>query len=542
MIKRCTIMLMLLFIFVQPAYASSFSSAKSFLKLTDTPDSYAGQGGNCAAVNGGETAMEFIACGGGGGTSVTLDLGDDAANESAGITELATTGDTNSIFTEPSANKLLIDLTKVWPANQPLDSDLTTYAGITPSANVQSILGAADYSAVRTLLSLVIGTNVQAYDTDLTTYAGITPSANVQSILGAADYAAVRTLLSLVIGTNVQAYDADLTTYAGITPSADIQTFLGYTNLAAIKAGLSVDDLVTLSGVADGATHLGTFTGVTIADSSTVKAALQAVETELETKIEAADVPANETDAAHDTCAEIAGCVQNAITGVTADAPLSGAGTSASHLVLSTAGAWSGNAGTATALFANGGNCSAGNYPLGVDASGAVETCTADDDAPDSDGEVPDAITVTMQNNSTLVNGTGPTADASGEAVVDTTEDQFKYYGSALNVVSGKYEFCKTIQTPVTTDDNVPIFSPQSDITIIGVYCRTQGGTSVGLTISDGTNALEEVACDSDGQADDGSISNGAFVANERMEFDTGTVTGTVDWLNFCVRYRLDSK
>jgi hypothetical protein len=36
-----------------------------------------------------------------------------------------------------------------------------------------------------------------------------------------------------------------------------------------------------------------------------------------------------------------------------------------------------GNAGTATALAANGANCSAGNYPLGVDASGAVEGCTA---------------------------------------------------------------------------------------------------------------------------------------------------------------------
>ena len=36
----------------------------------------------------------------------------------------------------------------------------------------------------------------------------------------------------------------------------------------------------------------------------------------------------------------------------------------------------SGNAATATALAANGANCSTGNYPLGVDASGAVESCT----------------------------------------------------------------------------------------------------------------------------------------------------------------------
>jgi hypothetical protein len=35
-----------------------------------------------------------------------------------------------------------------------------------------------------------------------------------------------------------------------------------------------------------------------------------------------------------------------------------------------------GNAGTATALAANGTNCSAGFYPLGVDASGNIESCT----------------------------------------------------------------------------------------------------------------------------------------------------------------------
>lgn len=40
-------------------------------------------------------------------------------------------------------------------------------------------------------------------------------------------------------------------------------------------------------------------------------------------------------------------------------------------------GTVSGNAGTATALAANGANCSAGQFPLGVNASGAAESCTA---------------------------------------------------------------------------------------------------------------------------------------------------------------------
>jgi hypothetical protein len=42
----------------------------------------------------------------------------------------------------------------------------------------------------------------------------------------------------------------------------------------------------------------------------------------------------------------------------------------------------------------DGTNCAAGNYPLGVDADGNAQSCTADDDSPDSDAEVPDAISV----------------------------------------------------------------------------------------------------------------------------------------------------
>ena len=48
-------------------------------------------------------------------------------------------------------------------------------------------------------------------------------------------------------------------------------------------ANLSVDDLITLSGVAEGDTDLGAFTGETIPDDQTIKAAIQAVETALET-------------------------------------------------------------------------------------------------------------------------------------------------------------------------------------------------------------------------------------------------------------------
>lgn len=57
---------------------------------------------------------------------------------------------------------------------------------------------------------------------------------------------------------------------------------LDYYAEAPTAAGLSVDDLITLSGVAEGETDLGVFTGVTVPDDQTIKAALQAVETAVE--------------------------------------------------------------------------------------------------------------------------------------------------------------------------------------------------------------------------------------------------------------------
>jgi len=68
------------------------------------------------------------------------------------------------------------------------DDVLYAESGVIKSSNIP-------YTSL--LVDADINSTVQAYDPDLTTYAGITPSANVQSILGAANYSAIRTLLSL---------------------------------------------------------------------------------------------------------------------------------------------------------------------------------------------------------------------------------------------------------------------------------------------------------------------------------------------------------
>lgn len=67
-------------------------------------------------------------------------------------------------------------------------ADLTAFA--------RTILDDANAGAVLATLGAVIGTNVQAWDADLDTYAGITPSANIQTFLASATFAAMLTNLS----------------------------------------------------------------------------------------------------------------------------------------------------------------------------------------------------------------------------------------------------------------------------------------------------------------------------------------------------------
>lgn len=90
----------------------------------------------------------------------------------------------------------------------------------------------------------------------------------------------------------------DLVTLSGVAANAEnLGTFTGVTipDSSTVKAALqaletaheevdqNVNDLITLSGVAENATDLGTFTGTIIPDASKIKAALQSLETHTET-------------------------------------------------------------------------------------------------------------------------------------------------------------------------------------------------------------------------------------------------------------------
>lgn len=82
-------------------------------------------------------------------------------------------------------------------------------------------------TTARANLGLAIGSDVQAYDADLTTWAGITPSANAQSLVSATTYAAMRALLDLEVGVDFDPAGTDNSTDVTLAAGLDYLTIAG---------------------------------------------------------------------------------------------------------------------------------------------------------------------------------------------------------------------------------------------------------------------------------------------------------------------------
>lgn len=109
-------------------------------------------------------------------------------------------------------------------------------AGALLAAN--NLSDVASVTAARTNLGLAIGTNVQAWDAQLDIWAGVTPSANGQSIVSAADYAAMRTLLNVENGATADMTGAEIAAAIDIQNATAAGTFAAGDKLLIYKAGV----------------------------------------------------------------------------------------------------------------------------------------------------------------------------------------------------------------------------------------------------------------------------------------------------------------
>ena len=142
--------------------------------------------------------------------------------------------------------------------------------------------------------------------------------------------------------------------------------------------------------------------------------------------------------------------------------------------------------------------------------------------------EIPNSATVTDPN-------------VAGEIAIDTTTDQFLYYGGAQRVLHYEFLNCGALRdaTTVGVANDYPIFTAPADGTIVAVSCQATG-TSAQVDFEDDadTNVEADIACDvsSPGTWDESIAGTATFVKGEGIEFDVDASSAATS-LTACVRW-----
>ena len=159
-----------------------------------------------------------------------------------------------------------------------------------------------------------------------------------------------------------------------------------------------------------------------------------------------------------------------------------------------------GLAGTATALAANGANCSSGSFPLGVDASGAVEDCTTASTGtvtsiattyPITGGTITTTGTLGIAFGTTTSNSWAGTQTFTNASIFSSLTGLLKGNGSsALTVGANGTDYTLITGTTCSGTDKVSAVAANGAVT-----CSADtGGTTVGTVSTSTTPILGNLA------------------------------------------------
>ena len=146
-----------------------------------------------------------------------------------------------------------------------------------------------------------------------------------------------------------------------------------------------------------------------------------------------------------------------------------------------------------------------------------------------------------------IMNGSNPTVDAIGEIALDTTSGQLLFATSTNASYPGVLRSVRPIMSARVGSTSAPFFSgfvtgkviglpPQKDgFTAVSITCSVWGGTSIVVSIADGSGNNSNTGTCSTATSTFNVNSNGLFTALEGVELRTSTVTGAPDFLYFVV-------
>jgi len=161
----------------------------------------------------------------------------------------------------------------------------------------------------------------------------------------------------------------------------------------------------------------------------------------------------------------------------------------------------------------------------------------------------PTASDLTVDTSLTIPSG-GPTIDEAGEIGVDTTDDQFAYFGTAKRILASLQTISIALEQPEDADSF--IFRRFTDaVTITGVECIVDpAGTSE-------SSVIDVQECDSNGDncatilnsaitcqntTTSGTLSDGGIDAGDWALLDIGAETGDASWVTVNIGYTFDAQ
>ena len=137
--------------------------------------------------------------------------------------------------------------------------------------------------------------------------------------------------------------------------------------------------------------------------------------------------------------------------------------------------------------------------------------------------------------------GATPTVDAVGEIAIDTTSDQFIYYGGAKRVIAPFLTtgFSYSTSTPWVATSTISLAPIVANATFVEVYCKTNTGT-LNVSLYDGTNRANMF----NASTTVGTITfttNNTFVKGEEILIDIGTPATTPTRIGCRFKYTYDA-
>ncbi len=136
----------------------------------------------------------------------------------------------------------------------------------------------------------------------------------------------------------------------------------------------------------------------------------------------------------------------------------------------------------------------------------------------------------------TMPNGASCSANADGKGCYDTSDEQFILDDRVIRTKEEIYKFSIPSTSPAFATGTTKYFPPVEDgFSVTDIYCSVEGGTSKRMDFFGGS---ETVLCDTDGQADDGTISVTVGASSTTLPFMASTTVGAVNWVNVTITGR----